>query len=571
MHNRKIIARGLAFGIVLSNVPVDSMASAVEEYKIIKEDNGFKVPKKDEEKKTFERVSKINNSVKVNTNIIDGSVLKVTVGDGEYVPDLTGNPDGYETIKVTTTGNKKLVSNDYTNLRKSGIPKIDLSNSFSDYISSNAFTDATHLTEFKFPKGVVTIESSGGWSNFGPFRNCVNLTGDLIIPDTVKTIGRDAFNGCSGFTGDLIIPDSVKTIQDSAFKGCSGFTGNLVLPTSITSIEYDTFKGCSGLTGNLVIPDLVTNIGSSAFNGCSGLTGELVLPDLITDIGSSAFRNCSGFTGELVIPTSLTVLKDRVFAGCTGFTGELIIPNSIVTIGETFYDYGTGGTFAGCTGFTSLTLSDNLTVIGNNVFKGCTGFVGELIIPTSVEQIRVGAFSGCTGFTSLRLYEGLEEIGSDAFYRCSGLSGNLIIPSTVSNIGYRAFSGCRGFTGNLVIPNSVTNISGDAFYDCIGFVGDLIVPDSVISLSRDAFRNTNIGKIIVQINESHKDVNYKKNIVENLPLKNTYLEMSYNFDYNGTWLDFTKYIISRPEIETYAGKFKNNNEGTYSTHFLDKN
>ena len=152
MHNKKAIVRGLAFGIALSNMPVDSLANTIDKYEIVKE-----------ESKIEQSIRKIFNILEpkkaMNTNkgIVKSSVLEITLTDGQFVPNLTGNPDGYETIKVTTIGNKKLVKADYDNLRISRIPKIDLSNSYSDEIPAGAFSGAYYLAEFKFPMGVTVI------------------------------------------------------------------------------------------------------------------------------------------------------------------------------------------------------------------------------------------------------------------------------------------------------------------------------------------------------------------------------------------------------------------------------
>ncbi len=47
--------------------------------------------------------------------------------------------------------------------------------------------------------------------------------GDVVIPDGVTEIGKDAFSGCTGLTS-VTIPDSVTAIGKSAFSGCEKLT-----------------------------------------------------------------------------------------------------------------------------------------------------------------------------------------------------------------------------------------------------------------------------------------------------------------------------------------------------------
>ena len=74
------------------------------------------------------------------------------------------------------------------------------------------------------------------------FCNCKNLTGNLVIPNSVTEIGDYAFFGCSGFTGNLTIPNSVTTIGFAAFYECSGFTGDLTISNSVTTIGESAFR-----------------------------------------------------------------------------------------------------------------------------------------------------------------------------------------------------------------------------------------------------------------------------------------------------------------------------------------
>ena len=297
-------------------------------------------------------------------------------------------------------------------------------------IGAEAFAHCTEL------KGSLTLSNSLKTIGNGAFYNCNSLNGSLTIPNTVTTIGIAAFGLCTGFNGSLTIPNSVTTIGSSAFSSCQGFKGDLTIPSSIKTIEAYTFSGCFGFNGNLTIPNTVTTIGNQAFWRCTGFKGDLTIPNSVTTIGESAFQHCTGFKGNLKLSNSVKTIGNSAFGRCTGFTGDLILPNSITTIG--------GNAFNGCTGFTGdLTIPNSITTIEASVFFGCSGFKGNLTLPNSITTIKYNAFRGCTGFT-----------------------GKLILPNSITTIGDMAFYGCSGFTGNLTLPKSLEVVSYNSFYKC---------------------------------------------------------------------------------------------------------
>ena len=290
------------------------------------------------------------------------------------------------------------------------------------------------------------------------FFGCSGLT-SLEIPNSVTMIGFRVFVGCGGL--EQIIVESgnpaydsrencnalIETATNTLLAGCH----NTVIPNSVTSIGEEAFYNCSGFMDGLTIPNSVTSIGDFAFFNCSGFTGSLTIGNSVTTIGEQAFCYCSGFTGSLTIPNSVISIGDHAFYGCLSFTGTLTLGNSLETIGEGAFH---GGIFLSMgLNFTgSLTIPNSVTSIGRAAFAGCEGFTGNLIIPNSVTSIDYGVFAFCSGFTGcLTIPNSVTLIGDYAFDYCSGLT-SLEIPSSVTSIGMYAFCGCSGLTTMTAYP-----------------------------------------------------------------------------------------------------------------------
>lgn len=137
-------------------------------------------------------------------------------------------------------------------------------------------------------------------------------------------------------------------------------------------------------------------INYDAFRQCE-FEGTLTIPKSVTEIGDDAFRDCNRFTKlEFEQDSQLTTINKRVFMDCSGFKGELNLPTTVGAIGEE--------AFSGCSGFTgTLTIPDGVTTLTNEVFKGCVGFTGVLTIPESLTTLNNSPFSGCTGLETIYL------------------------------------------------------------------------------------------------------------------------------------------------------------------------
>lgn len=108
------------------------------------------------------------------------------------------------------------------------------------------------------------------------------------ITDTSIGMAVSAYY-CDTITS-ITIPDSVTTIGMQAFIDCPNLT-SVIIGNGVTKIDLQTFMNCTSLTF-ITIGNNITSIEEGAFNGCSSLT-EITLPSSITSIGFVAFGGCS--------------------------------------------------------------------------------------------------------------------------------------------------------------------------------------------------------------------------------------------------------------------------------------
>ena len=228
---------------------------------------------------------------------------------------------------------------------------------------------------------------------------------DVVIPDSVTSIGENAFYWCGSLTS-IIIPDSMTSIGDSAFYECKSLT-SITIPDSVTSIGRYAFYGCTSLT-SITIPDSVTSIGYEAFCGCKSLT-SITIPDGVTSIGHCAFYGCKSLT-SITIPNSVISIGYNAFCGCKSLT-SIIITDLKAWLEIDFGNYWSDSRynfFLRNNKITKLTIPDDVTSIGNGAFSDCTSLT-SITIPDSVISIGERAFEDCTSLTSIKIAASNEK------------------------------------------------------------------------------------------------------------------------------------------------------------------
>nr|DAY75437.1 MAG TPA: leucine rich repeat protein [Caudoviricetes sp.] len=128
----------------------------------------------------------------------------------------------------------------------------------------------------------------------------------LILPDTLITIGKYAFQNCTAMN-DIVIPASVTEIGEGAFYGCNSL--NNIYFKEDTKITYIPELFCSG--GGL------NTVGIEYKNGTRTVHDTIEFPKSITKINNNAFYNCGSMGHTCIIGDNITTIGDYAFYGTT--------------------------------------------------------------------------------------------------------------------------------------------------------------------------------------------------------------------------------------------------------------
>lgn len=283
--------------------------------------------------------------------------------------------------------------------------------------------------------GVKTIDE-------GAFEGCTSL--ETVNMPALTTGAKNVFIKCKKLktitlgAGLTEIPEYMFSYSssDSSYYLTALETINL---ENVTTIGKYAFRGCTALS--VTLGNNVTTIGESAFSGCS-ITGELNLPASITAIGSNAFGSSNGitavkFAGTLVQWEKVNnsgFVDHEVDYYCndeqiTSYTPSgnvssyvFAYNNSLTSVDLSSATEIGYGEFKGCANLETVTWSDNIKIIGDYAFYGCTKFKGNngvLTLNEGLTHLNAYAFSGCTGITDVTIPESVIHLGNYVFKDCS--------------------------------------------------------------------------------------------------------------------------------------------------------
>lgn len=406
-------------------------------------------------------------------------------------------------------------------------------------LTMDMFRGCTSLEEITIPSTVTEIQTA-------VFYGCSKLK--TIHYNAVNaSVKQDWFNvfrnACSEVTGgaELIIGKDVETLPKNLTKSGDGDEqSGAVNITKVTFEEGSKLKTIeTGAISNLKIttitlPSSVTTVEDGAF------TNNFFLETIVygsLDLSAAVLNNCPSYVFEVEnglkyfgktlvgVESIITTITPRagttravqlegtnfVPEGIRPYIESVVMPNSIiewkapfeglinlssVTLSNGLTEIG-DEMFQNCPNLTSISIPNSVEKIGENAFRNCQKLT-SVNIPSSVKELANMAFYLCTELANVTLNEGLVTIGSNAFGLCKKLS-SLTLPSTVRTIGRYAFdnAGASLETPNfaLTLNEGLTEIGEYALSQT--FISSISIPSTVTKIGEGAFAGTELTSISI--------------------------------------------------------------------------
>ena len=181
-------------------------------------------------------------------------------------------------------------------------------------------------------------------------------------------------------------------------------------------------------------------------------------------------------------------LKNLIERDITSIT----IPNNVTSIGNNVFSY--------CTSLTSITIPNGVTSIGTSAFQNCTQLNTVVLngggVIGGTNYYDSGVFTGCRNLTSVTIGNGVTTLGNKCFDDCSNANFNsIVIPNSVTTIGRYAFQNCS-YLSSVTIGNGVTIIDQQAFVNNSRLTSLTINATTPPTLGANALAGTNANLVI---------------------------------------------------------------------------
>lgn len=282
----------------------------------------------------------------------------------------------------------------------------------------------------------------------------------VLIKFPVNTYAKDSYT----------VPEGVLSISGEAFKNAK--LKQIIIPETVTTIGQSAIRSCQ-LLEQIVIPSSVISLEGQAFFECIALkTVTFAEGSRLEKIGTSVFERAIQLE-TITIPASVKKIDDGAFGKCDVLEEVVFEENSKLEIlGE--------GVFDRCISLKSFKAPNGIIELGWDVFRECLS-LESADFGSELKNISITAFYNCPALSQIKISEDNEVFTVDEYgviynkdktkiIRCAPANPKLIdymIPDTVTEIASYAFEGCNVFR-EISIPEGIKFVGACAFENCKG-------------------------------------------------------------------------------------------------------
>jgi len=402
------------------------------------------------------------------------------------------------------------------------ISSLALNDSITD-IDYTAFENVTTLETLSYNSDITISDSKRMGEVFPSLKNVILGNNVTIVKDYEFT----------ALKLDTITLTNVEHIGDYAFFGTN--IKILELPETLKTIGVEAFAMCGEISGKLILPNSLESMGKSAFNNAKNLS-SVEFGAKLEEIHEYTFANCTGL--KLVnLPESLKTINVDSFYGCDNLENLTYSSNFKLVSNED--SSGDNLRFKDVfKNLKTITTYDNVSMIRDNEFKGLSQ-LETLIMRSETIEIGASAFADCTNLSHITLASSLTKIGLGAFAN-TGINvarKNVIIPSDMTvdqfaNIEFEDLTSnplyslsdntylCHSVIENEIIDLKLTSetLNRYAFYG-YKHLNSLEMANNDIDIPMYAFANTGVKYVMIDADKATIGSRVFENcLIENIEL-----------------------------------------------------
>lgn len=330
----------------------------------------------------------------------------------------------------------------------------------------------------EIPDGVTEIRTRKCYSIFVGEWNRELKVEKIILPSSLRIIGKHAFYGCEWLT-DIVLHDGIEEIESDAFYECKRLK-TITIPGTVKKIADGAFDYCDSIA-ELIIPEGVEKLGS--ISSCARLE-KIHISKSVTSINEHLGRSGEYFLGNCPIIKTIEVADgnpiyhainnclietERKVLIAGGINSKIPEDGSVTKLGTEAF---TGRNIKG-----SFVIPEGIEEIGSSAFRNCTD-LKEIIFPRTIQSCGSCAFENTSiqkvyaqdaeSWCRIHFYgdKGSSPLngGAELFFGNEVVT-DLIIPKGIESLGACTFSGCTSIS-SVTIPSTVRFFGETTFAHC---------------------------------------------------------------------------------------------------------